>query len=57
MKFSITRIVSQREEQADTAGEWIDHVAVRAFVEAYAQLRRACPRGDLTMHLSVEEPK
>lgn len=51
-RFSIFKIVSQRQENASVA----THLAATMFAEAYADLRRACPDGDLQIHLSVEEP-
>ena len=47
--FGVTRIVLKRQE--DLAN--FDLLTL-TFAEAYFELRRACPRGDLRIHLSVE---
>lgn len=47
--FGVTKIVSKKQE--DLAS--FDIVAL-TFAEAYAELRRACPLGDLRIHLYVE---
>lgn len=49
-RHSIDKIVSLKQEQL--AG--YDIVAL-TFAEAYAELRRKCPTGDLHIHLRVEE--
>jgi len=49
LMFGITKLVSKKQE--DLAG--FDLMAL-TFAEAYAELRRACPRGDLRIHLSIE---
>lgn len=47
--YGITKVVSQRQENEGS----VDIVRL-TLAEAYAALRRACPRGDLKMHLSIE---
>lgn len=49
LRFAVTKIVSKLEE--DLAN--YDIVGV-TFAEAYAELRKACPGGDLYIHLYVE---
>jgi hypothetical protein len=47
--FGITKIISKKQE--DLAG--FELVALTC-AEAYAELRRVCPLGDLRIHLSTE---
>jgi hypothetical protein len=49
--WGITRIVSHKQERA----AYDKHALLYdEFMTAYAALRRACPNGDLRIHLSVE---
>jgi ABC-type enterochelin transport system substrate-binding protein len=47
--FEIRKIVSEVEEKNDK----FDIVGLR-FAEAYDELRKACPNGNLVIHLYVE---
>jgi hypothetical protein len=51
-RHSINKIVSLKQEQL--AG--YDIVAL-TFAEAYAELRRGCPTGDLHIHLHIDAPE
>ena len=49
--WGVTRIVPRRnEEYANDPQQLVMH----EFLTAYLELRRACPNGDLRIHLSVE---
>jgi hypothetical protein len=47
--FGIMKIVSFKQEQHATVD-----LPTATFAEAYAELRRACPRGDICIHLFIE---
>lgn len=55
--YGITKIVSERERQqsVDAAGGPL--VVLQRFIEAYDELRRSAPKGDLKIHLYVEVEK
>ncbi len=50
--FGVTKIVSKK--QADAAVVGAREFSLHYFIEAYEELRKACPGGDLRIHLSVE---
>lgn len=50
--FGITKIVPQRAAEQFTSGE--RSLAELMFAEAYEELRRSVPRGDLIIRLQVE---
>lgn len=47
--FGVTKIIPKVQEDAANFD-----LLTLTFAEAYFELRRACPRGDLRIHLSVE---
>jgi hypothetical protein len=48
--FGVTKLVSEHEERLSNSR----NVVLSRFTEAYEELRRACPKGTLRIHLSVE---
>lgn len=49
--YGIRKIVSQKNERAS-----IPPLPALLFAEAYEELRRSCPEGDVTIYLYVENP-
>lgn len=56
-RHSIRKIVSQLQENAalDLIPRKTPMVTLLTFIEAYEELRHAAPKGDLHIHLSIEE--
>lgn len=55
-RHSIDKIVSQKQEEAAHGAVGTDsYITLHTFVEAYTELRRVAPKGDLHIHLSIEE--
>lgn len=54
-RHSIRRIVPQKME--DAAKAYNGFLASSHFLEAYAELRRIAPKGDLHIYLTIDEKK